>query len=264
VRLARSVGRLITAPGDALEFVGSLRRVSARPPGSSPSPLARRQTGRAWRFGLLECSLSELRAAGRSAGGSVNDAYVAALLGGLRRYHEAVGVELGDIPMAMPVSIRRPEDPPGSNRFTGAMFAGPSSLRDPAERIAAIRGAVLSVREEPALDVLGSIAPVLKSVPAGLLGAVIDAAAPRVDLSASNVPGITEPVFAAGARIDRMYVFGPLPGVSMLATLVSYVGVCCIAINGDGAVFEDTELLWRSMRDGLGEVLALGRDGERA
>jgi hypothetical protein len=207
---------------------------------------------------MLECDLDALKAAGRAVGGSVNDSYMAALLGGLRRYHEAIGVELGGIPVVMPVSIRRPDDPAGGNRFTGAFFTGPAGDPDPAERVATIRGAVLSIREEPALDFLGSVAPLLNRAPSWLLGRALDAAAPRVDLSASNVPGLTAPAYAAGAKVDRMFVFGPLPGVSMLATLCSYVGTCCIGINCDGAVFEDTDLLWMCMQQGLDEVLALG------
>ena len=252
------------SPASALEFLGSMRRVLSPPAGTSPSPLLERQVGRAWRYGVLECSLDELKAAGRAAGGSVNDAYMAALLGGIRRYHQAQGIELGDIPVAMPLSIRRPDDPPGGNRFAGAFFAGPAGTDDPSERIAAIRGAVLSVREEPAIDVLGMLSPVLSRVPSGLLGLALGSAAPRVDLSGSNVPGLTADAYAAGARVDRMFVFGPLPGASMLAILVSYVGTCCIGINCDGAVFENTPVLWSCMQDGLDEVLELGRSHNQA
>jgi WS/DGAT/MGAT family acyltransferase len=258
-RLLGAVGGALAAPGEAVQFFGSLRRVLSPPPGAVPSPLQRRQAGRAWRFGAFECSLDELKAAGRAAGGSVNDAYMAALLGGIRRYHEALGIELGDIPVAMPVSIRRPNDPPGGNRFTGAFFAGPAGDPDPVDRIAAIRGAVLSVRAEPALDVLGALSPVLSRIPSGLLGTLLGAGTPRVDLSGSNVPGLTAEVYAAGARVDGIYIFGPLPGVSMLSALCSYVGTCYIGINCDGAVFSDTELLWACVREGLDEVLDLGR-----
>jgi hypothetical protein len=89
---------------------------------------------------------------------------------------------------------------------------------------------------------------------------VVGAAAPRVDLSASNIPGMTRPVFAAGAQVEAMYVFGPLPGASILATMVSYVGTCCVGINCDGAVFEDPERLWQCLREGFDEILALGRE----
>jgi diacylglycerol O-acyltransferase / wax synthase len=69
-------------------------------------------------------------------------------------------------------------------------------------------------------------------------------------------------VYAAGARVAGMYVFAPLPAVSMLAANCSYAGNCCIGINCDGAVFEDTELLWKCMQESLDEVLDLGRKGD--
>ncbi|MHC1563608.1 wax ester/triacylglycerol synthase domain-containing protein [Actinomycetospora sp. C-140] len=254
--LVMAVGRTVRAPGAIVEFAGSMRRVLSPPAGTKPSPLTALQSSRDWRYGLLECSLADLKAAARVAEASVNDAYIAGLLGGLRRYHEALGIVLGDIPMAMPVSIRRPDDGPGNNHFSAALLPGPAGEADPVERMAAIRAAVLSVRVEPAIDVLGAIAPALRRVPGMLLGLALGAT-PRVDLTASNVPGMTAPAYAAGARVDRMYVLGPLPNASLFATLVSYVGTCCIGLNADGAVFSDVELLWRCMRDGFDEVLAL-------
>jgi hypothetical protein len=252
--------RVAAAPDQTARLAASLRRVAGASASGTPSPLLPQQAGRDWRFGTLECELADLKAAGRFVGGSVNDAYLSALLGGLRRYHEALGTELGDVPVVVPVSVRRPDDPIGGNHFTGAFFAGPSSIADPAERMAAIRGAILSVREEPALDLLGTLAPALNRLPAALLGRVLGGIAPRVELSASNVPGLVSPAYAAGARVERMYIFGPLPGVSMLSTLCSYVGTCCIGINCDGAVYEDLDLLWECLQAGFDEVLALGRE----
>jgi diacylglycerol O-acyltransferase len=258
-RVVDAVGGALIAPRRSVRYLDSVRRVLSPPAGAVPSPLQRRQTGRTWRFGILDCGLDELKAAGRAVDGTVNDAYMAALLGGIRRYHDAVGIELGDIPTAMPVSLRKPGDPPGGNRFAGAMFAGPAGTRDPAERIAAVRDRVRRVRDEPALDILGALSPVLSRIPSGLLGLASGAAMPHPFLSGSNFPGLTTTVYAAGARVDGMYVLAPLPAVAMLAAMCSYAGRCCIGINGDGAVFEDTDLLWKCMADGLDEVLELGR-----
>lgn len=258
-RLVGAVGGAITDPGRAVAYLGSMRRVLGSPAGAEPSPLQRHQTGRTWRFGILDCTLDELKAAGRAVDGTVNDAYMAALLGGIRRYHDALGIELGDIPVAMPVSIRRPEDPAGGNRFAAAVFAGPAGKHDPTERMAAVHRAVLRVRDEPALDLFGVMSPILSRVPTGLLGQTVESAMPHPVLSGSNVPGLTNEVYAAGARVEAMYVFAPLPLVAMMSAMCSYAGRCCIGINVDGAVFEDTELLWRCMREGLDEVLDVGR-----
>jgi WS/DGAT/MGAT family acyltransferase len=254
-----SAGGALAHPRHALEFVGSLRRVLSPPAAATPSPLQAQQSGRAWRYGVLECSLADIKAAGRAVGGSVNDAYMAALLGGVARYHHAKAIPLNNIPVVMPVSIRRPDDLRGGNKFAGAFFAGPAGDADPADRIAAVRGASLAVRGEPALDFLGAVSPVLSRIPFGLLRLLLGKAAPRVDLSGSNVPGLNRDVYAAGARVDKMFVFGPLPGVSMMATMISHSGTCCIGMNVDGAVYTDTETLWNCMQEGLDEVLELGQ-----
>jgi diacylglycerol O-acyltransferase / wax synthase len=258
-RVLHAVGGVVTAPRRTMRYLESARRVLSPPAGAVPSPLQLRQTGRTWRFGILDCGLDELKAAGRAVGGTVNDAYMAALLGGIRRYHNAVGIELSDIPTAMPVSLRKPGDPPGGNRFAGAMFAGPTAVHDPADRIAAVRDRVRKVREEPALDAFGVLSPVLSRMPSGLLGLASASAMPHPFLSGSNFPGLTTEVYAAGARVDGMYVLAPLPAVAMLAAMCSYAGKCCIGMNCDGAVFDDTELLWKCMADGLDEVLDVGR-----
>ena len=258
-RILGVVGGALSHPRRSVRYIDSVRRVLSPPAGAAPSPLQRRQTGRTWRFGILDCGLDELKAAGRAVDGTVNDAYLAALLGGIRRYHDAVDIELGDIPTAMPVSIRKPDDPLGGNRFAGAMFAGPAGIRDPAERIAVVRDRVRRVREEPALDVLGAVSPVLSRIPSRLLGQISGSAMPHPFLSGSNFPGLTSTVYAAGARVDGMYVLAPLPAVAMMAAMCSYAGSCCIGIDCDGAVFENTDLLWKCTADGLDEVLELGR-----
>jgi WS/DGAT/MGAT family acyltransferase len=258
-RVLDMAGGALAAPSRSVRYLDSARRVLSPPAGAAPSPLQRRQTGRTWRFGILDCGLDELKAAGRAVDATVNDAYMAALLGGIRRYHQAVGIELGDIPTAMPVSLRKPGDPSGGNRFAGAIFAGPAGIRDPAGRIEAVRDRVRRVRREPALDVLGALSPVLSRIPSGLLGLASGSAMPHPFLSGSNFPGLTTKVYAAGARVDGMYVLAPLPAVAMMAAMCSYAGSCCIGIDCDGAVFDNTDLLWKCMADGLDEVLELGR-----
>jgi hypothetical protein len=69
----------------ALSLVGARRSravAAAAPPGQADVALRRPR------------ARDELKAAGRTVEGSVNDAYVAALLGGIRRYHDAAGDQL--------------------------------------------------------------------------------------------------------------------------------------------------------------------------
>ena len=177
--------------------------------------------------------LLQLKAAGNSVGGSLNDAYVAGLLGGFRRYHEHFGQPIDELAMAMPISLRRGDHPMGGNRFAGARFAAPVGEPDPAERIHLIHEFVLTAREEPALDVFGLLAPALNRLPVPLVARVYGAQTTKLDLQASNIAGLPYPAYLAGARIERMLPFGPLPGCAVMATLLSYAGTCCIGLNTD-------------------------------
>jgi diacylglycerol O-acyltransferase / wax synthase len=211
-----------------------------------------------WRFGVLECELTDLKKAGAAAGGTVNDAFVAAVLGGLREYYKSEGIDLPDIPISMPVSVRK-DDQMGGNRFTGAFFTAPAGTQDPTERIRALHDRVLTVRNEPALDVMGSITPLLNFTPTPVVTTALQRLTTSALVTTSSWPGLNEPAYVAGARFDRMFVFGPLPGTSMCAAMNSHVGTCCIGINVDGAAFPNIDSLWAAMQQGLDQVLALAK-----
>ena len=73
------------------------------------------------------------------------------------------------LPIAFPVSLRRADDPLGGNRFAGARIAGPIGTADPRDRIRLIRERVLEARDEPALDFMAMLSPVLSRIPAPML-----------------------------------------------------------------------------------------------
>jgi hypothetical protein len=146
----------------------------------------------------------------------------------------------------------------GGNRFTGAFFLAPAGVADPGDRIRAMRERVSKIRSEPALDVMSAVTPLMNFAPANLVTAALQNMTSNAVLTTSSWPGLVEERYMAGARFDRMFVFGPLPGTAVCAALCSHVGTCCIAINADGEVFTDTEALWKCMQQGLTEVLALG------
>jgi diacylglycerol O-acyltransferase / wax synthase len=259
---ARAVRHPRTTVGEGLRMTGSLRRVLDADIGP-PSPLLRPRTGESWRFEVLDCALDDLKAAARAAGVKLNDAYVAALLGGLHRFHERSGVQIETLPVAMPVSVRDPEDELGGNRFTAIQVKAPIGVRDPRERMAIIHGSVLAARAEPALNMTGILAPAMSRLPSELVVAARSRVGAGADLSASNFPGISWEAYVAGAKVERIYPFGPLPGSALMATLVSHNGVCCIGLNCDGTVITEPSVLRECIQEGLDEVLAI-RKGPRS
>jgi diacylglycerol O-acyltransferase len=259
-RVAATTARLIQRPGptvaEAIGFAGSARRMLG-PPAASPSPLLRRRS-LVSRTHVLELPLTELRAAAKAVGGSVNDAYLAALCGGLGRYHETLGVPVDALPLALPVSLRTGDDPASGNRFAGITIAAPIGEPDPAERMRLVREQVIARRAEPAIDMIGRLAPVLDLLPDEALQAVTERITPP-DIQASNVPGYAQETFLAGARVARQYALGPLPRVAMMAILVSRAGTCTVSFRYDTASFTAGDQLEKCLQLGFDEVVELGR-----
>ena len=251
----RVITRLLAHPettGQVVDYARSLARVSQ--PVAAGSPLLQPR-GLSRRLRVLEVPVDDLRTAGKAAGGSLNDAYLAALLGGLRRYHLLHGRDVAELPMAFPVTVRGKDDAAGGNRFAAASMSGPLGDLPPADRIREVSRRSRIARSEPALDFLSRLAPGMARLPAAVLGALALRTAGRIDLQASNIPGLTRKSYIAGARVERMFVFGPTPGCAVMATLVSHQGTCCIGITVDHQAVTDPDVLLACLEQGFAEVL---------
>jgi diacylglycerol O-acyltransferase / wax synthase len=167
-------------------------------------------------------------------------------------------VPLDAIPLALPVSLRTSDDPAAGNRITGVTIAAPIGTQDPVERMRRVREQVVARRAESAIDILARLAPVLSLFPGPALDAITDAIRPP-DIQASNVAGYPGETFLAGARVERQYGVGPLPGVGMMAVLVTRSGTCSLAVRYDTASFAHPDVLAKCLHDGFEEVMALGR-----
>jgi WS/DGAT/MGAT family acyltransferase len=261
---AHVVGRLAGNPlgttGDAIRYGQSLRRV-LMPPAAPRSPVLR-DGGVGYRFITLDVPLGTLKAAGKAAGGSVNDAFLAGLLGGVRRYHDERGVTVEHLPMAIPVSMRTADDPMGGNRFAGARFVAPVGEADPQTRIAAVHRFIAKARQEPAIGFAELVAPVLSVLPGWILTQIAEQMTTANDLQASNMGVVGRTLYLAGAKVLRLYVVGPRPGVAAMATMLSYDGICCIGVNINPDVITDEAVFSRCLKDGFDEVLRLADQPE--
>lgn len=244
----------------ALRYGRSVPRVAGlvSPPGSPL--LANRSVS--WRFGAFEVPFADLKVAATAARSSVNDVYLAGLIGGFRYYHEKMNCPVEAIPVAIPISVRRPEDPAGGNRIAVGRLAGPVGIADPFERVLTIREQVRQARHEPAVDIFNTLGSVMAWLPGSVLMR-FSGATSQNDLQASNVPGIPWDTYVAGAKVERMFPFGPLPGCAMMATMITHNGVACLGINSDGAAVTDQELWAECLVAGFNEVLALAADDNR-
>lgn len=76
---------------------------------------------------------------------------------------------ISTLPMAVPVNLRAEGDAAGGNQFTGVNLAAPVGTIDPVARMKKIRAQMTQRRDEPAMNIIGSIAPVLSVLPTAVL-----------------------------------------------------------------------------------------------
>jgi len=207
-----------------------------------------------WHYDVLEVATQDLRTAGHAAGGSLNDAFIGGVTGGLRRYHEAFGQPVDHLCLTMPISLRRADDPEGGNRVTIVRFDVPVSIEDPTDRMAEIGRVCAQQRGEPAVAYSEAIAGVLNLMPNAVVGGMLK----HVDFLASNVPGLPTTVWLAGAELEGFYAFGPTLGASANVTLMSYGDTCCIGVNVDTGAVTQPDLFLECLAAGFDEVLAVG------
>ena len=205
---------------------------------------------------ILLVRLADLKGAASVTGGTVNDAFMAAVTGGLRRYHEHHGTTVNELRVTLPISIRRAEDAIVGNRITLQRFAVPVGIADPADRMRAVGKRSRTAREEPSLPYTNAIAAGLNLLPPGAIRAMLK----RIDFVASNVPGPQFPLYLGGARVSAWVPFSPTIGASVNVTLLSYDGTCCVGINIDSAAVPDRDALVQSLQEGFAEVIALAGD----
>ncbi len=246
-----SVRQPIATARSAAATAASVYRM-VRPINRPGSPLAK-ERGLIRRLGVHEVPRQQLREAAHRCGGALNDAFVAGVAGGLRRYHEKHGVTVGDLHLTMPISLRTETDEMGGNRITLMRFDVPVGEADPAQRIAAIHERVKAVREERSLPYTQLIAGVLNLMPRWYIGSVLR----HVDFLASDVPGVPVPVFLGGAAVRAQYAFGPTIGAAVNVTLLTYVDTCALGIDLDTAAIPDYDVFQESLVAGFDEVLAL-------
>ena len=255
--MLRSARRPMRSTKETIEYVRSLqRKMSTELP---RSPLLAGAGGIGARVAFVDFPQAALRAAGKVAGGSVNDVYLAGMIGGLRRFHERHGVRVEEIPVSIPISLRKASDPLGGNHFTGATMRGPLFETDPARRVQLVRQRVKECRAEPALAFVEHVAPMLARLPVAAIIEIVGNSTSAVDVQLTNIPGVGHTAYIAGAKVTHACPIGPRPAVAMMAGMMTYEGRACIAMNLDRDVFPDTEVLLDCVREGFDEVLALAK-----
>ena len=255
-----NAGRAVEDPvgvvDGGLRLVGSVARM-LQPAMEPMSPLMRDRS-LSVRFDTLQVDLGRMKRSARLVSGKLNDAFVAGVAGGLRRYHLHHGHDVRALRMTMPINIRTERTATlAGNQFAPARFPVPMDIEAPIGRMNAVRELVEEMRNEPALSLTDGLASALVRLPTSATTALFGAMLKGIDFITSNVPGPPVPVYLGGAQMLRQIAFGPMTGAATNITLLSFCDDLNIGINTDPAAVPDPEVFVDCLRDGFDEVIKL-------
>jgi diacylglycerol O-acyltransferase len=214
------------------------------------------------RYAVARASLEELKAAGKQAGGTVNDALLAVVAGMLRRYLEAAGLALDAPPVALvPVSVRR-EDERGElgNRMSTVFVDLPMAEPDPLTRLRRISETMRALKESSAVQAgallvgaTGWAPPLVSSVLVRAMGGVR-----AFNLVVSNVPGPQQPFYLGGSRMLEVFPIVPLNPVNQRLSvgIVSYDGGVFFGLLADRDLDPPVDVGAQALQSALEELVA--------
>jgi len=228
LKIARGAAQLALSPRrQATKVADTFRRVSAvvrediltvAPESPVNVPIGPQRTLVRHRADMADIMRAKGRPllAGAEPGGrvTVNDVYLAALAGALR----TLAFERGEVPQPLkvmvPVSLRGEDEHDGSggNRISFCFIELPLQVATPMGRLrrvhqgtSAFKRSHRSEGSNIVLTALGVMPPPVKTLAARL------AASPRTyNVTISNIPGPTEPLYMLGARLEEAFPVVPL------------------------------------------------------
>ena len=227
---------------------------------SAPMTPLNRGLGPNRRFALATAPLADLKRAGKSQGGTVNDALLAAVAGMLRRYLAAAGEPTSKPLVALvPVSVRRPGEA-GGNAISTVLVDLPVDEPDPARQIARIHAAMTEIKNSAAIragallvGASGWAPPLVSSTLARATGGVR-----AFNVVVSNVPGPQQPFWLNGCRLLAVHPAVPLnPATQGLTVgIVSYDGSVCFGLLADRDLDPPLQVAGEGLRAALDELCA--------
>jgi len=190
-------------------------------------------------------SLDEVKSVGKALGASVNDVMLSCVAGALRGYlvHKGDATDGVMIRALVPVNLRPPEKAYKlGNRFGVVFLDLPIGIENPIERLYAVRANMGTLK--------GSLQPVLTL---GLLAAagagpkllqdqLVVVLARNATAVMTNVPGPQQPLYMAGAKIERFMFWVPQSGdIGMGVSILSYDGKVQFGLITDRKLCPDPE-----------------------
>jgi diacylglycerol O-acyltransferase / wax synthase len=256
----------VSDPGRAAVEGAAFAQSAARLLAPASEPLSPLMHGRSLsvEMAVIKVPFATLRAASKKAGGTLNDAYMAAVAGGVATYHESHAAPCEYVRINMPVNMRTGEASEGGNRWVPARFPMPIDSGPAEDRIKRLSPILKQARSEPALVLSDTIYRLLTALPQSAATSISAGMMKGVDLAVTNVPGPPIALYAAGSEVQAIVPFAPKAGASANIGLMTYAGTAYVGLNIDTRAIPDPDSFIEHIRAGFDQVLAIADPDVRA
>nr|WHW29233.1 putative wax ester synthase/acyl-CoA:diacylglycerol acyltransferase [uncultured bacterium] len=204
----------------------------------------------------VQLEVADVKKIGKSAGGTINDAFMAGLAEAAHRYHVAHGVDIETVNSSFVLSTRT-DKKAGGNAFTPVPVKLPAGEMEPADRISAVMAAAedakLGAQRTGGMTGLSGVANLL---PTSVVTSTARAAASRIDFATSNLRGASFPIFVSGAEVLATIPMGPVAGTGANITALSMNGKFDIGLFIDPAAITEPAEFRRHVEESFADMLA--------
>lgn len=223
-------------------------------------PLDRGCSGLSRRFDVMAIPLARLRRVAAAHAVTINDVVLTALAGALGAYHRERHVHVEALNCMVPMNLRRAGEQDALGNRVGLFTVRlPLAERRPERRLELVTRQTHAAKS----DRRGAAAPLMLQgvslVPGFAMRWIARRALGRYNLACTNVPGVAERRYMAGARVEALYPFASVvEGTPLVMALMSYAGTMHVGFDTDPEAIPDPERIHALYERALAE-LAQGR-----
>ncbi|WP_097459985.1 WS/DGAT/MGAT family O-acyltransferase [Mangrovitalea sediminis] len=204
--------------------------------------------------------LGRVKATAHALSGTVNDVLMATVAGALRQYLMEKGNQLAaDIHVAVPFNLRPRHQPIQSlgNQFGLVVVNLPVGKAAPRERYQAVKEAMETLKASAQPKVTFGLLTALGHGPAKLERTALDLLSKKASLIMTNVPGPSNLLYLAGAKVLQPMVWVPQSGeIGVGLSILSYAGTVQFGVVADQKMIEDAEKVAEYFRGHFDELEA--------
>jgi WS/DGAT/MGAT family acyltransferase len=225
VRTATATGRLLSPWPDPRTSLKGPLGVEKRAAWSAPIPL------------------TEVKAAGRAMGGTVNDVLLTTMTGALRRYLQRRGESVDNMNLRaiVPVNLRPITDEPRLGNNFGVVFLSlPVGISSPVDRLVELKRRMDGLKGSPEAAVAFAVLNVVGMIPDKIQDISVNLFAAKATAVMTNVPGPPDTIFLAGAPVETVMFWVPQSArLGLGVSIISYAGQVRVGVASDRGLVPD-------------------------